>query len=106
VWAELHKDDPTHAACVYDWDSTVDRCGYLVFEPKHLRFNRGLVVHEVTHAAFCFLNHKVMTSEAVQKMSLDEQADYFNEALPRLVENLFNEVEALPDMPWNQVGGE
>jgi len=79
------------AFCRYDFDSTGNCVGQLVFWNKSLK----TIVHECVHAAMAFYNHKIHASEEVQAMTEEDQVNYYEEALAVLTENLFGQVIGL-----------
>jgi len=53
----------------------------------------GTIAHECSHAALNFIHDKVMPSETVSKMTLEEQGEYYDEAMATVVGNLFDQIE-------------
>lgn len=81
------------ACCIYDHGHKGPLMGTLAF--GRWKFTRALVVHEVVHAAMCFVLDKIQVSKQVKAMSAEERNEYLEEAVARLSENLFEQVDAL-----------
>ena len=91
-WNDDAKED-TYAACFLDADSKGPDFGYIVFRKDCL--NRGLIVHEVTHAAMFFCANILMESPEIKTLSEKEQTEYFEEACARITEFLFNQIDPI-----------
>ena len=81
------------ACCIYDYDCKGPMMGKLVFGRRKL--TRALVVHEVVHAAIAFAHDRILRSKQCKKMKPAERNEYIEEAIARLSENLFEQVETL-----------
>ncbi len=81
-------DSDTQAFCVYNYDSTGDDLGWLVFCGE----KQGVIVHECVHAGISFLSHKSFTTEGFGKLDEQSQYNYYQEALALTVESLFDQV--------------
>jgi len=53
-----------------------------------------LLAHEASHAALCYAG-VLMQQPAIVRMGDEEQGDYFNECVPTLTENVYDQLEKL-----------
>jgi len=82
---------PPRAAFWCDYDNPdKTKLGYVIFAGEAL--DPSIMVHELTHAASFFVNCYVMRSKAVQAKEIEEQHDYFDEALAHTIETLFEQL--------------
>lgn len=88
-----HVDKDLHACCCWNYGAKGPLHGFLLFAREKL--TRRLIVHEVTHAALLFVNHRVMHAPEVQAMDDQERSDYYEEAVAQITESLFAQAEEL-----------
>jgi hypothetical protein len=94
-----HVDKDLHACCCWNYGAKGPLHGFLLFAREKL--TRRLIVHEVTHAALLFVNHRVMRAPEVQAMDDQERSEYYEEAVAQITESLFAQADEmlLPNNP-------
>lgn len=79
-------DKKTHGICSYKYNSKLNNiCSIYIIEEYE---DIPLWIHEITHAALCFLEDKSFSSKEFSLFSDQEKEEYFHESIPRLVERL------------------